>query len=130
MFIVAAEREFTWPVEFHQVGEDGQRTVKSVPFRFRQIRNSAFVKLQRDLREIGAAAQTDEEALAAAADAYQRIVGGWDSSKIAGEDGAPLEFSREALMLLLDMPHAGLAILAAYAEATSPAGREERRRGN
>ncbi|MGO1078338.1 phage tail assembly chaperone [Inquilinus sp. CA228] len=130
MFIVAAEREFFWPVEFTQVAEDGAKARKPVKCRFRQIRNSAFAKLQRDLAEIGRTAESDEAALEAAADAYLRILVGWDSATISTADKAPLEFSREALIELLDMPHAGSTILNAYAEAIAPAGREERRRGN
>jgi hypothetical protein len=130
MFIVAAEREFTWPVDFWQVAEDGQKAKQTVKFRFRQIRHSAFVKLQRDLVEIGRTAESDQAALEAAAEAYGRIVVGWDSAAIVAADGAPLEFSRQALVQLLDVPHAGAAIVAAYDDATAPAGREERRRGN
>ncbi|WP_395672107.1 phage tail assembly chaperone [Inquilinus sp.] len=130
MFIVAAEREFFWPVDFWQVGQDGQKVKSTVKFRFRQIRQSAFAKLQRDLAEIGRTAESEQAALEAAADAYARIVAGWDSSTIASADQVPLEFSRQALTDLLDIPHAGAGILVAYGEAIAPGGREERRRGN
>jgi hypothetical protein len=129
-YVVAPEREFGWTVVFYQPNDDGQRVAKPVKFRFRQLRNSAFTQLQRELREIGKTAETEEAALAAAAEGYERIVLGWDSAAMAGPDKTPVEYSRDALIKVLDQPHAGTAIMDAYNEAISPPGREERRRGN
>jgi hypothetical protein len=130
MFIVASERRFSWPVEFWQVGEDGQRTAKAVTFQFRQIKASAFAQLLRDLHEASAKAQSEEEAVEAATAIYERIVLGWDSAAIGEADATPLAFSRQALATVLDMFGAGTAIVTAYSRAVTGTGAEENRRGN
>jgi hypothetical protein len=130
MFIISDERKFTWPVDFHQVGEDGKRTVTSVKFQFRQIRVTEFAKVQRDLQTGAALGLTGEEALAIAASAYERFVLGWDSKAIVSADGSPFEFSRESLVQLLNTVGAGEAIMRAYGAATTGAGAQEIRRGN
>lgn len=130
MFIVADEVEFTWPVTFRQPVSGGTWSEVQVEFRFRQIRNSAFGALQRELQQISASAPTEEEALDRAATAYERIVRDWTGDSIGDPDGTPLPYSKAALIALLDMPGAGRAIIEAYAAAITGTGREERRRGN
>ncbi len=113
MLKIVKNPEFTVPVKVLVPTGDRGQVEHQFKMRFR-----ALTRTEEQQYDSFSAASTDEF--------LKRIVVGWEG--LQDEDGTPLEFSDEALNMLIDLHYLRMGIMQAYTSAIS--GAKAPRRGN
>ena len=101
-----AAKTFSWPVDIQVPLKDGKFKKKSFVAEFEILSSE----------EMDAESETDGTNQADVV-FCKKIVVGWDSKTISDEDGAPLEFSDDALNSLLQIPYVRVGVGRAYFSA-------------